>query len=98
MAPKETAAISGIALLGNPSPAYPALALRKMWEGKVVLLIQVSAEGRADSVQVSRSSGQPVLDEAAVQAVRQWKFVPARRGDTPVPGQATQVIDFKLPQ
>ncbi|MFE8646327.1 energy transducer TonB [Sphingomonas sp. NCPPB 2930] len=97
-APKETPAVSGIALLGNPSPPYPALALRRMWEGKVVLLIQVSADGRADSVQVSRSSGQPVLDDAAVQAVRQWKFVPARRGDMPIPGQATQVIDFKLPQ
>jgi protein TonB len=90
-------AISGLASLGNPPPEYPAAALRRAWEGKVTLLIHVSAQGTAESISVMRSSGQPVLDEAAVQAVRKWKFVPARRGDTPIAGVATQVIDFKLP-
>ncbi|MBA1291550.1 energy transducer TonB [Pseudomonas japonica] len=95
---KETAAVSGLASLGNPPPEYPSLALRRNWEGTVVLRIQVLANGRAGTVEVTRSSGKPQLDEAAVAAVRNWKFIPARRGDTPIDGFATQTIDFKLPQ
>jgi len=95
---KETAAVSGLASLGNPPPEYPSLALRRNWEGTVVLRIQVLANGRAGTVEVTRSSGKPQLDEAAVAAVRNWKFIPAKRGDTPIDGFATQTIDFKLPQ
>lgn len=95
---KESAAISGLASLGNPPPEYPSLALRRNWEGSVVLRIQVLASGRAGSVTVTKSSGKPQLDEAAVAAVKNWKFIPAKRGDTPIDGFATQTIDFKLPQ
>ncbi len=95
---KESAAISGLASLGNPPPEYPSLALRRNWEGTVVLRIKVLANGRAGSVEVTKSSGKPQLDEAAVEAVRNWKFIPAKRGDTPIEGFATQTIDFKLPQ
>jgi protein TonB len=95
---KETAAISGLASLGNPPPDYPPLALRRSWEGRVVLRIQVLSSGRAGSVEVSRSSGKPQLDQAAVDAVKNWKFIPAKRGDTAIDGFASQTIDFKLPQ
>ncbi|MGY2233623.1 TonB family protein [Pseudomonas gingeri] len=95
---KETAAVSGLAGLGNPAPAYPQMALRRLWEGRVELRISVTAEGRAASVSVTRSSGHELLDSAAVETVRTWKFLPAKRGDTPVSGTATQVIDFKLPK
>lgn len=95
---KESAAVSGLASLGNPPPEYPSLALRRNWEGTVVLRIKVLANGRAGSVEVTRSSGKPQLDEAAVAAVKNWKFIPAKRGDTPIEGFATQTIDFKLPQ
>jgi protein TonB len=84
--------------LGNPPPEYPSLALRRGWEGTLVLRIKVLANGRAGSVEVSKSSGKPQLDEAAVEAVRNWKFIPAKRGDTPIDGIANQSIDFKLPQ
>lgn len=95
---KESAAVSGLASLGNPPPQYPSLALRRSWEGTVVLRIQVLANGRAGAVTVTKSSGKPQLDEAAVAAVKAWKFIPAKRGDTPIDGFATQTIDFKLPQ
>ncbi|WP_053268668.1 energy transducer TonB [Pseudomonas chlororaphis] len=95
---KESAAVSGLASLGNPPPEYPSLALRRNWEGTVVLRIKVLPNGRAGSVEVTRSSGKPQLDEAAVAAVKNWKFIPAKRGDTPIEGFATQTIDFKLPQ
>lgn len=95
---KETAAVSGLASLGNPPPEYPSLALRRGWEGSVTLRIRVLPNGRAGSVDVTRSSGKKQLDDAAVEAVRGWKFIPAKRGDTPIEGFATQTIDFKLPQ
>lgn len=95
---KETAAVSSLAGLGNPAPAYPQMALRRLWEGRVELRISVTAEGRAASVSVTRSSGHELLDDAAVETVRTWKFLPAKRGDTAVSGTATQVIDFKLPK
>lgn len=95
---KESAAVSGLASLGNPPPEYPAMALRRNWEGRVVLRIKVLPNGRAGAVEVTKSSGKPALDEAAVEAVRNWKFIPAKRGDTPIEGFATQTIDFKLPE
>ncbi|MBK5344725.1 energy transducer TonB [Pseudomonas sp. TH49] len=95
---KETAAVSGVAGLGNPAPPYPQMALRRLWEGRVELRINVTAQGRAASVSVTRSSGHELLDDAAVETVRTWKFLPAKHGDTPVSGTATQVIDFKLPK
>jgi len=95
---KESAAVSGLASLGNPPPEYPSLALRRNWEGTVVLRIKVLPNGRAGTVEVTRSSGKQQLDDAAVEAVRNWKFIPAKRGDTPIEGFATQTIDFKLPQ
>ena len=95
---KETAAISGLASLGNPPPEYPAIALRRNWEGSVGLRIKVLPNGRAGSVEVIKSSGKQALDDAAVAAVRNWKFVPAKRGDTPIEGFATQTISFKLPE
>lgn len=94
---KESAAVSGLASLGNPPPEYPSLALRRSWEGSVVLRIKVLPNGRAGLVEVTKSSGKQALDDAAVEAVRNWKFIPAKRGDTPIEGFATQTIAFKLP-
>ncbi|YCH28629.1 energy transducer TonB [Pseudomonas sp. D2-5] len=94
---KETPAVSGLASLGNPPPEYPSLALRRRWEGSVTLSIRVLPNGRAGSVEVTRSSGREQLDEAAIAAVKGWKFIPAKRGGTPVEGFAVQTIDFKLP-
>ncbi len=58
----------------------------------MVLRIKVLPNGRAGAVEVTKSSGKPV------EAVRNWKFIPAKRGDTPIEGFATQTIDFKLPE
>lgn len=64
--------------LNNPRPAYPAMAVRMGWQGKVMLSVAVLRDGRAGQVSVQRSSGHAVLDDAALQAVRAWRFVPAR--------------------
>jgi periplasmic protein TonB len=66
--------------LHNPAPAYPRASRLAGQQGQVVVKVLVSAEGSAVSVSLQRSSGFARLDEAALAAVRQWRFVPATRG------------------
>jgi protein TonB len=87
-------AISGRA--GNPKPDYPAEARRRGLQGKVVLLVEVSAAGLPASVAVASSSGHAALDQAALAAVQRWHFSPATRGGTPVAGTAQVPIQFRL--
>lgn len=63
-----------------PPPAYPRLAERRGWTGTVVLLIDVAADGSVSDVTIESSSGYEVLDEAAVSAVRGWRFQPGTLG------------------
>jgi protein TonB len=80
----------------NPKPKYPSVARSRGWEGKVILQVHVSADGEAEQVSVSQSSGHDILDEAAVSAVEGWRFVPAKRGDTAVASTVNVPINFKL--
>jgi protein TonB len=82
--------------LHNPKPVYPPFSRRVGEEGKVLLKVRVSAQGGALDVAVSRSSGFPRLDSAAVDAVARWRFVPARRGDEPVESSVIVPISFTL--
>jgi protein TonB len=82
--------------LKNPAPEYPSLAQRRGWEGSVLLRVHVLANGRPSEIQVQTSSGREALDKAALQAVRQWTFVPAKRGDQAQDGWVSVPIDFKL--
>ncbi len=84
--------------LRNPAPPYPALSKRMGEEGKVVLRVSVNPQGTADSVDIKTSSGSPRLDESAQKTVRNWKFVPAKRGDTAVQSWVLVPIIFKLEQ
>ncbi len=84
--------------LRNPAPPYPSLSKRTGEEGKVVLRVSVNPQGTADSVDIKTSSGSPRLDESAQKTVRNWKFVPAKRGDTPVQSWVLVPIIFKLEQ
>ncbi|AXK40828.1 energy transducer TonB [Crenobacter cavernae] len=82
--------------LNNPRPAYPPLSVELGEEGKVLLRVHVSVDGRAESADVERSSGFPRLDRAALTAVRGWRFVPARRGDEPIAFTYTVPLDFSI--
>jgi protein TonB len=82
--------------LNNPAPAYPPISRRMGEEGKVVLRVRVNERGLPDEVQVKASSGSERLDMTALQTVRHWKFVPARRGDTPVEAWVLVPISFSL--
>jgi protein TonB len=84
--------------LKNPAPPYPPLARRMGEEGKVVLRVSVNPQGAADNVEIKTSSGSPRLDESAQKTVRNWKFIPAKRGDTAVQSWVLVPIIFKLEQ
>lgn len=80
-----------------PPPRYPPIAERRGWTGTVVLRIEVTAGGTVEQVHVERSSGHPVLDEAATRAVREWRFTPAMLGGRPRPESVRKPIRFDLP-
>ena len=82
--------------LVNPKPEYPAIAKSRGWQGKVMLRVNVSAEGTALHVSVETSSGHEMLDESAIEAVTKWKFIPAKRGDTAVVSTVIVPIIFTL--
>lgn len=82
--------------LQNPRPAYPAMSRRLGEVGRVILRVRVEADGLPSRVEVRRTSGHPRLDDAAVEAVRKWKFVPARRGDEAIAGDVDVPLDFTL--
>lgn len=84
------------AYLNNPPPIYPPLLRRAGEEGRVVLRVFVTAEGTAGEVRVLTPSSSTLFDEAAMAAVRKWRFVPARRGDAAVAEWVQVPIDFKL--
>jgi protein TonB len=91
-----TPPVFAAAYLHNPAPAYPAAARRRQEEGKVMLRVYVSAAGGAEKVELQQSSGFPHLDQAAMDAVRGWRFVPARQGDTSVAAWVIVPINFIL--
>ncbi|TWH75947.1 protein TonB [Azomonas agilis] len=82
--------------LRNPAPEYPALAQRRGWEGRVLLRVRVLPSGKPSEIQIQTSSGRDLLDQAAIQAVQRWSFVPAKRGDVAQEGWVSVPIDFKL--
>lgn len=84
------------AYLNNPPPPYPRVSRRRGEEGRVVLNVQVSGDGSATAVEVAESSGHPRLDDAAREAVRGWRFVPAQRGEAKVESWLKVPVVFRL--
>ncbi|WP_051361786.1 energy transducer TonB [Solimonas soli] len=99
-APPETVPPNFVAAyLNNPGPKYPQMSMKLREQGTVMLLVLVSAEGRADKVTVESSSGHSRLDDAAIDVVkRYWRFVPAKQGDKAVAAWVKVPITFELNQ
>jgi protein TonB len=82
--------------LDNPPPAYPPLSRRLGEQGKVMLHVLVNPRGTADKVELKSSSGSSRLDDAAIESVKHWRFVPARQGDQAVAAWVLIPITFSL--
>ncbi|MBT2747596.1 MULTISPECIES: poly-beta-1,6-N-acetyl-D-glucosamine biosynthesis protein PgaD [unclassified Lysobacter] len=78
----------------SPKPPYPLEALRHSEGGLVTLRVQVSADGHPLKVEVSRRSGNRILDRAAINTVRRWRFAPAVRNGKPIAAVVIVPIEF----
>jgi protein TonB len=65
-------------------------------EGTVLLRVLVTPDGKAGKVELDRSSGSAVLDQAAAEAVSRWRFVPARRDAEAVEAWVVVPMVFRL--
>ena len=84
------------AYLSNLAPPYPVAARRAGEQGTVTLRVRVTREGLASRVAVEKSSGSPHLDAAALEAVKAWRFAPARQGADAVESWMLVPIVFRL--
>ena len=82
-------------LVREVRPIYTDEARRQRIQGDVILEIVVRSDGSVGSIRVRRSLGGG-LDQRAIEAVRQWRFNPARRHGTPVDVAVEVAVEFKL--
>ena len=80
----------------NTVPPYPRIARRRGWEGEVLLQVRVSVTGEVLSIRIERSSGHSILDQTALNTVRDWLFQAASRHDKAVETEITLPIRFEL--
>ncbi|MEO7953939.1 MAG: energy transducer TonB [Polaromonas sp.] len=66
--------------LQNPKPAYPPLSKRMGEQGKVIVRVLIGADGAAQKAEIRQSSGFERLDQAALNTVLKWRYVPGKRG------------------
>jgi protein TonB len=76
------------------APVYPTLALQARLQAIVILEAVIADDGAVDAVKVLR--GHPLLDQAAVDAVTQWRFTPTLLNGQPVPVVMTVTVAFRL--
>ena len=77
-------------------PVYPRLALRMRREGRVTLRVLVDENGFVADVAPTDASAGAEFEGAAMDAVRQWRYRPARKEGIPVKVWLTEVVAFKL--
>lgn len=86
--------ITAPALVSRVQPAYPPVAVSARVQGVVILEAVVDVEGRVEQVKILRSI--PLLDAAAVTAVRQWRYSPLLLNGTPQRFVLTVTVSFSL--
>jgi TonB family protein len=97
-APQKLKVSQGVSqglLIKSVDPVYPALARQMRIQGSVELLANIGKDGSITSVKLL--SGDSVLSQAAINAVKQWKYKPYYLGDQPVAIQTQITVKFKLP-
>jgi len=77
--------------LSSPQPVYPPIARQRRIQGRGIFRLDVAKDGRVDSIQIRKSTGSKILDDAAEKALRQWRFKPGA-----VIGKLNVPIDFVL--
>jgi TonB family protein len=84
-------------LIREIKPQYTADAMRAKVQGEVELEAVVNPDGSVDRIRITRSLDRTFgLDQKAIEAVRQWRFVPGMLKGQPVPVRVSIVLDFTL--
>lgn len=94
--PQPKTISSGVEYIQAPQPEYPPSSRRMGEEGKTILRVLVNDRGRADRVEIQKSSGSPRLDDAARQAVIRALFKPYMEDGKAVSVYAIVPIKFQL--
>ncbi len=81
-------------LIHSVEAVYPELAKRARVSGTVILHITIAEDGGVQDVKVMQ--GHPLLNQAAIEAVQQWRYIPAMRDGKPIPTATTVTISFKI--
>lgn len=81
-------------LVKRVEPRYPLIAERAQVQGVVILEATVNERGRVESVQVLRAH--PLLEEAAIEAVKQWQYEPLMLNGRPHPFVLTVTVNFSI--
>jgi protein TonB len=71
-------------------------AREKGYEGEVVLKVEVLINGRVGQIEIKKSSGYELLDHSALTTVKQWRFIPAKKGDVAIPLWVNIPVKFQL--
>lgn len=96
VAAAKTANVPQPVVIHNTPPAYPETARRAGWEGRVTVRVEVSADGLPIRVALEKSSGYGVLDQAALRAVKTWRFQPRTVGGVAMTGTVDVPVNFTL--
>ena len=80
--------------LKDQKPIYPDIAKQARVQGIVILECTISPQGKVTDVKVLR--GIPLLDQAAIDAVKQWVYTPTLLNGVPVPVIMTVTVNFRL--
>jgi protein TonB len=80
----------------SPQPRYPPDLLAARVTGLVKLRVHVARDGRVKRAAIHRSSGRRALDQAALEAVRRWRFEPARRAGIAISREVIVPIRFTI--
>ena len=67
----------------NAPPSYPEIARVRGYEGIVLVFAEILPDGRVGNMKIRKSSGYAILDQSAIEAVKPWKFEPAKKSGNP---------------
>jgi protein TonB len=94
--PKIVLPSSDADYLHNPKPLYPKMSVKLGEQGTVRILVFVGADGSAQKVEIQKTSGYDRLDQAALAAIRHWRFVPGKRDGVPEAASLIVPMPFVL--
>jgi periplasmic protein TonB len=95
-APPAPAEVSNLSVKNRVEPVYPASSRRAGEEGTVTFRVLVDPNGRPTDIAVSQSSGHARLDQAAMEAIKKWRFAAAMNGGSAVAAYTTVRVTFRL--